>query len=35
MRQDILHQQNCRLMIILVVVILGLFLAALSLIMLR
>jgi hypothetical protein len=35
MRQNILQQRNCRLMIVLVVVILGLFLAALSLIMLR
>jgi hypothetical protein len=35
MRQDTLQQQNCRLMIVLVVVMLGLFLAAFSLIMLR
>ena len=35
MRQDILQQQNCRLMVVLIVVIVGLFLAALSLMMLR
>lgn len=35
MRQDILQRQNYRLMIILIVIMVGLFLAAFSLIVLR